>query len=177
VFSIARFSEAFLILRAQSIGLPVALAPMVLVLMNVFYALAAYPAGVLSDNANRVTVLGLGFGILIAADLVLALTNGIAGVAIGVGLWGLHMGFTQGLLATLIADTAPSELRGTAYGVFNLLVGLAMLVASVLAGALWDVIGSQATFLAGAAFTLLALVCLPATRRIAPNVGRALKSS
>jgi MFS family permease len=177
VFSIARFSEAFLILRAQSIGFPVALAPMVLVLMNVFYALAAYPAGVLSDNANRVTVLGLGFGILIAADLVLALTNGIAGVAIGVGLWGLHMGFTQGLLATLIADTAPSELRGTAYGVFNLLVGLAMLVASVLAGALWDVIGSPATFLAGAAFTLLALFCLPATRRIAPNVGRALKSS
>jgi MFS family permease len=177
VFSIARFSEAFLILRAQSIGLPVALAPMVLVLMNVFYALAAYPAGVLSDNANRVTVLGLGFGILIAADLVLALTNGIAGVAIGVGLWGLHMGFTQGLLATLIADTAPSELRGTAYGVFNLLVGLAMLAASVLAGALWDVIGSQATFLAGAAFTLLALGGLPATRRIAPDVGRALKSS
>jgi len=177
VFSIARLSEAFLILRAQSIGLPVALVPMVLVLMNVFYAFAAYPAGVLSDNADRVTVLGLGFGILIAADLVLALTNGIAGVAVGVGLWGLHMGFTQGLLATLIADTAPPELRGTAYGVFNLLVGLTLLVASVLAGALWDVIGSQATFLAGAAFTLVALVCLPATRRIAPNVGRALKSS
>ena len=177
VFSVARFSEAFLILRAQSVGLPVALVPMVLVLMNVFYAFAAYPAGVLSDNADRVTVLGLGFGILIAADLVLALTNGIAGVAVGVGLWGLHMGFTQGLLATLIADTAPPELRGTAYGVFNLLVGLALLVASALAGALWDVIGSQATFLAGAAFTLVALVCLPATRRIAPNVGRPLKSS
>jgi MFS family permease len=177
VFSIARFSEAFLILRAQSVGLPLTLVPMVLVLMNVFYAFAAYPAGVLSDNADRVTVLGLGFGILIAADLVLALTNGIAGVAVGVALWGLHMGFTQGLLATLIADTAPPELRGTAYGVFNLLVGLALLVASVLAGALWDVIGSQATFLAGAAFTLLALVCLPATRRIAPNVGRALRSS
>jgi MFS family permease len=175
VFSIARFSEAFLILRAQSIGLPVALVPMVLVLMNVFYAFAAYPAGVLSDNADRVTVLGLGFGILVAADLVLALTNGIAGVAVGVSLWGLHMGFTQGLLATLIADTAPAELRGTAYGVFNLLVGLALLVASVLAGALWDVIGSQATFLAGAAFTLVALVCLPATRRIAPDVGRAPK--
>ena len=177
VFSVARFSEAFLILRAQSVGLPVALVPMVLVLMNVFYAFAAYPAGVLSDNADRVTVLGFGFGLLIAADLVLALTNGIAGVAVGVGLWGLHMGFTQGLLATLIADTAPPELRGTAYGVFNLLVGLALLVASVLAGALWDVIGSQATFLASAAFTLVALVCLPATRRIAPNVGRAMKSS
>ena len=144
---------------------------------NVFYALAAYRAGVLSDNADRVTVLGLGFGILVAADLVLALTNGIVGVAVGVGLWGLHMGFTQGLLATLIADTAPPELRGTAYGVFNLLVDLALLVASVLAGALWDVIGPRATFLTGAAFTVFALVCLPTTRRIAPHVGRALKSS
>jgi MFS family permease len=150
---------------------------MVLVLMNVFYAFAAYPAGVLSDNADRITVLGLGLGILVAADLVLALTNGITGLAVGVALWGLHMGFTQGLLATLIADTATAELRGTLYGVFNLLVGLALLVASVLAGALWDVIGYQATFLAGAAFTLVALVCLPATRRIAPNVGQALKSS
>jgi MFS family permease len=177
VFSIARFSEAFLILRAQSVGLSLTLVPMVLVLMNVFYAFAAYPAGVLSDNADRITVLGLGLGILVAADLVLALTNGITGLAVGVALWGLHMGFTQGLLATLIADTATAELRGTAYGVFNLLVGLALLVASVLAGALWDVIGYQATFLAGAAFTLVALVCLPATRRIAPNVGQALKSS
>jgi len=175
VFSLARFSEAFLILRAQSVGLPLALVPLVLVLMNVFYAFPAYPAEVLSDNADRVTVLGLGFGILVAADLVLALTNGIAGVTVGVGLWGLHMGFTQGLLATLIADTAPRELRGTAYGVFNFLVGLALLVASVLAGVLWDIVGPLATFLAGAAFTLIALLCLAATRRIAPNVG-ALKS-
>ena len=107
VFSIARFSEAFLILRAQSVGLPLMLVPMVLVLMNVVYAVAAYPAGVLSDNANRITVLGVGFGILVAADLVLAFTGGIVGVAVGVVLWGLHMGFTQGLLATLVADTAP----------------------------------------------------------------------
>ena len=173
VFSVARFSEAFLILRAQSVGLPLMLVPMVLVLMNVVYAVAAYPAGVLSDNANRITVLGVGFGILVAADLVLAFTGGIVGVAVGVILWGLHMGFTQGLLATLVADTAPPELRGTAFGIFNLLVGLALLVASVLAGMLWDSIGSQATFLAGAAFTVLALVGLAATRRIAPIVGQA----
>ncbi len=175
VFSIARFSEAFLILQAQSVGLRVMLVPMVLVLMNVVYAFAAYPAGVLSDHANRITILGLGFGILVTADLVLAFTEGIAGVAVGVALWGLHMGFTQGLLATLIADTAPPELRGTAYGIFNLMVGLALLLASVLAGALWDIVGSQATFLTGAAFTALALAGLAATPRIAPTVGQSPK--
>jgi MFS family permease len=176
VFSIARFSEAFLILRAQSVGLPLMLVPMVLVLMNIVYAFAAYPAGALSDHANRITVLGVGFGILVAANLVLSFMGGISGVAVGVALWGLHMGFTQGLLATLIADTAPPELRGTAYGIFNLLVGLALLVANVVAGALWDSIGPQATFLAGAAFTVLALGGLAATRRIAPTIGQAPKS-
>jgi MFS family permease len=177
VFSIARFSEAFLILQAQFVGLPVMLVPMVLVLMNVVYAFAAYPAGVLSDHANRITILGLGFGILVTADFILAFTSGIAGVAVGVALWGLHMGLTQGLLATLIADTAPPELRGTAYGIFNLLVGLALLVASVLAGALWEIAGSQATFLTGAAFTALALVGLATTRRVAPTVGQSPKSA
>lgn len=172
-FSIARFSEAFLILRAQAAGLPVMWVPMVLVLMNVVYALAAYPAGALSDSANRMTVLSLGLGILIAADLVLAAAGGLVGVAVGVALWGLHMGFTQGLLATLVADTAPEELRGTAYGIFNLLSGLALLVASILAGALWDRIGPEATFLTGAGFTALALIGLAATRRIAPGIGRA----
>lgn len=145
--------------------------PMVLVLMNVVYALAAYPAGAFSDSANRMTVLSSGFGILLAADLVLAAAGGLVGVAVGVALWGLHMGFTQGLLATLVADTAPEELRGTAFGIFNLLSGLALLVASVLAGALWDRIGSEATFLSGAAFTALALAGLAATRRIAPGIG------
>jgi MFS family permease len=176
VFSVARFSEAFLILRAQAVGLPVTLVPMVLVLMNVVYALAAYPAGVLSDHANRTTILAVGFGLLVAADLVLAFTNGLAGVATGVALWGLHMGFTQGLLATLVADTAPPELRGTAYGIFNLLCGLAMLVASVLAGALWDRIGPQSTFLAGAAFTAIALALLALTRQVTPTVGQTQKS-
>ena len=144
--------------------------------MIVVYAFAAYPAGVLSDHTNRITVLGLGFGFLIAADLVLALTGGIAGVACGVALWGLHMAFTQGLLATLVADTAPPEQRGTAYGIFNLLSGLALLVASVLAGALWDSVGSQGTFFAGASFTALALAGLAATRRIAPTIGQTPKS-
>lgn len=176
VFSIARFSEAFLILRAQAVGLPAMLVPMVLVLMNVVYALAAYPAGILSDRVNRIAILGVGCGLLLAADLVLAFTTGLAGVATGVAFWGLHMGFTQGLLATLVADTAPPELRGTAYGFFNLFSGVALLVASVLAGALWDKLGPQSTFFGGAAFTAIALVGLASTRYIAPTVGQAPKS-
>jgi MFS family permease len=164
VFSLARFSEAFLILRAQAVGLTPTLVPLVLVLMNLAYALSAYPAGALSDRADRLTVLKTGFALLVAADLVLAFTTGIEGVIAGVALWGLHMGLTQGLLAALVADTAPAELRGTAYGMFNLLTGLALLAASVLAGELWDRIGSQGTFLAGAAFTVIALVGLAVAR-------------
>lgn len=164
VFTLARFSEAFLILRAQAVGLPIVLVPMVLVVMNVVYALAAYPAGVLSDRFNRLTILIIGFALLIAADLTLAFSGGLLGVTLGVVLWGLHMGFTQGLLATLVADTAPPELRGTAFGMFNLLGGLALLAASVVAGALWDQLGAQATFLAGAGFTVLALAGLGIVR-------------
>ncbi len=171
VFTLARFSEAFLILRAQAVGLPVFLVPLVLVVMNVAYALAAYPAGVLSDRANRMTVLAFGFALLIAADLALGFATGLIGVAAGVILWGLHMGFTQGLLATLIADTAPPELRGTAYGIFNLLGGVALLAASVLAGALWDSTGPQATFLVGAGFTSAALLGLVLVRRHVPHFG------
>jgi len=141
------------------------LVPAVLVLMNIVYALAAYPAGVLSDRIDRRTVLIAGLLLLVVADIVLALASGIAGVAIGVILWGLHMGLTQGLLATLVADTAPAELRGTAYGMFNLLTGLALLAASIIAGALWDVVGPKGTFLAGAAFTALAVAGLLTIRR------------
>jgi MFS family permease len=175
VFSLARFSEAFLILRAQAVGLPVMLVPLVLVLMNLVYSFAAYPAGVLSDRANRITILGVGFGFLVAADLVFALTTGLSGVAVGVALWGLHLGFTQGLLSTLVADTAPPELRGTAFGMFNLLGGVSLLIASVLAGALWERIGPQSTFLAGAVFTALALSGLAVARRIAPALGEGAK--
>jgi len=160
VFTLARFSEAFLILRAQSIGLPLALVPIVLVIMALAFSLSAYPVGVLSDRVNRLTLLAIGLLLLIVADLVLAFATGIVGVGIGVVFWGLHMGFTQGLLATLIADAAPAELRGTAFGVFNLMTGVALLVASLIAGALWDMAGPQATFLAGAAFALLTLAGL-----------------
>ena len=160
VFTLARFSEAFLILRAQQQGLPDAYAPLVLVVMNVVYALAAYPLGKLADRMSHMRLLQAGLAMLIAADLILAQAQGLAAVAIGVALWGLHLGMTQGLLATMVADTAPAHLRGTAFGFFNLASGIAMLAASVLAGLLWDRLGSGITFYAGAAFSLAALLLL-----------------
>jgi MFS family permease len=157
VLTLARFSEAFLVLRAQNIGLPVALVPLVMVVMNVAYAVSAYPAGHLSDRMDRQLVLAAGFGVLIGSDVVLALATGVWQLIAGVVLWGLHMGLTQGLLAALVTDTTPSPLRGTAFGVFNLASGIAMLIASFLAGWLWDQYGPQATFFAGACFTMVAL--------------------
>ncbi len=164
VFTLARFSEAFLLLRAQNVGLPIALVPAVLVLMNVVYAVAAYPAGALSDRINRVTILAIGILLLVAADVALALLPSLGGIAFGVVLWGLHMGLTQGLFAALVADTSPAELRGTAYGFFNLLGGFAMLAASIIAGALWDIGGPQVAFVAGAGFAVIALVGLLAVQ-------------
>ncbi|WP_426661589.1 MFS transporter [Rhodanobacter aciditrophus] len=160
VFTLARFSEAFLVLRAQELGLALMWMPLVLVLMNVVYALAAYPFGRLADRVDRGALLAAGFGVLVLADLVLALPGGLPGLAVGVMLWGLHMGMTQGLLAALIADAAPGSLRGTAFGMFNLVCGVTLLLASVLAGELWQRIGPPATFLAGATFTALALLGL-----------------
>jgi MFS family permease len=171
VFGLAHFSEAFLILRARDAGLPLALSPIVLVAMNVVYAFSAYPAGVLSDACDRLIVLAVGLALLIAADLVLAGSGGFIGVSIGVLLWGLHLGLTQGLLTTLVADVAPAELRGTAFGTFNLLSGLAALAASLIAGALWDRRGAGATFLAGAVFAALALGGLILARWRAPGLG------
>jgi MFS family permease len=176
VFTLARFSAAFLILRAQGLGLPIVLVPLVFVVMNVIYALAAYPAGALSDRVNRLTMIILGFLILIAADLVLARAGSLASVALGVALWGLHLGFTEGLLATLVADTAPPELRGTAFGMFNLAGGAAMLAASLLAGMLWEIFGPQMTFLAGASFTALALLGLGLVRWRVPTLGHNQKT-
>jgi MFS family permease len=165
VFTLARFSEAFLLLRAQSVGLTLALVPAVMVVMNVVYAIAAWPAGAFSDRIGRYGLLAAGFTVLVVADLALAFGSSIAAVGIGVALWGLHMGLTQGLLAALVADTAPAELRGTAFGIFNLITGVATLTASIVAGALWDIVGPTGTFLAGAIFTAVALLALPMLRR------------
>ncbi len=160
LMTLARFSEGFLLLRAQSVGLGAAWVPMVFVAMNVVYAVSSYPIGHLSDRLGRRGLLLGGFAVLILADIVLAQAATIWAVMAGVALWGLHMGMTQGLLSTLVADSAPQELRGTAFGVFNLVSGIALLLASVIAGELWTSIGPAATFEAGAAFTVAALLAL-----------------
>jgi len=160
VFTLARFSEAFLVLRAQQGGLPLAWVPLVLIVMNGVYALGAYPCGKLADRMDHRTLLAWGLGLLIAADVLLAWSDRGLFVWGGVLLWGLHMAMTQGLLATMVADTAPADLRGTAFGMFNLLSGVAMLLASVLAGLLWDRLGAVFTFAAGAGLSLLAMLLL-----------------
>ena len=160
MFTLARFSEAFLVLRAQQSGIPLALVPLVMVAMNVIYALAAYPFGKLSDGMSHIRLLASGLAVLICADLVLAYSDHWGVLLAGVALWGIHMGITQGLLATMVADTAPADLRGTAFGFFNLVSGLAMLIASVVAGLLWDRYGATATFHAGAIFCVIALAGL-----------------
>jgi MFS family permease len=165
LFTLARFSEAFLILRAQSAGTPLMLVPLVLVGMNLAYALSAWPLGVLSDRIGRMGLLLCGLGLLIMADLILALSPGLAGIAVGLLIWGLHMGFTQGLLSALVAETVPEELWGTAFGMFNLVTGVALLSASLLAGALWQAYGPSATFLAGAVFAAVSVLGLPPLRR------------
>jgi MFS family permease len=156
VFTLARFSEAFLVLRAQNVGLAMAYVPLVMVVMNVVYASLAYPAGHASDRINHRVLLLLGLVVLIAADFVLAFAASIPGALIGSALWGLHMALTQGLFSKLIADEAPIDLRGTAFGLYNLATGIAVLLASVIAGALWSGVGPTATFLAGVVFASVA---------------------
>ncbi len=160
VFTFARFSEAFLVLRARQTGVPVAFVPLVMVVMSLVYSLTAYPFGRLSDRMPHRTLLALGLAVLICADAVLATNGHWATVLVGVALWGLHMGMTQGLFARMVADTVPPDLRGTGYGLFSLVSGGAMLAASALAGLLWDRFGAPATFGAGAVFCALAMAGL-----------------
>ena len=157
VCTLARFSEAFLLLRAQQDGVLVAYVPLVMVAMNVVYSLCAYPFGRLADRVSHPRLLGAGLAVLILADLALARGRSWPMLTLGVALWGVHMGMTQGLLATMVTDTAPAELRGTAFGLFNLVGGGAMLVASALAGWIWARAGAGYTFYTGAAFAALAL--------------------
>jgi MFS family permease len=165
VFTLARFSEAFLVLRAQQVGLSVTWVPLVMVVMALFYTLSAYPAGTWSDRIPRTTMLSAGLVLLVLADIVLAHAASVALALCGVALWGLHMGFSQGILAALVADTTPQELKGTAFGVFNLVSGLSMLLASGIAGWLWQAHGAAVAFYAGAAFSSAALLLLLARRR------------
>jgi len=160
IFTLARFSEAFLVLRAQQGGLPVALVPLVLIGMNLVYALSAYPFGKLSDEMNHNGLLLAGLVVLVGADAACAYSNHWTWVWLGISLWGLHMGITQGLLARMVADAAPEDLRGTAYGFFNVMSGIAMLLASALAGYLWDRFGATQTFIAGAVLAACAMLAL-----------------
>lgn len=175
VFTLARFSEAFLILRAQDVGLAIGYVPVIMIIMNVVYALFAYPAGAAADRLSARTLLVFGLGVLIAADVALATASSPGIAFLGAAFWGLHMALTQGLLSKLVADTAPAGLRGTAFGIFNLVSGGALLLASVIAGALWSVFGASATFIAGAAFAALAAMGLllyhPKARANAHTVG------
>jgi MFS family permease len=168
VLTLARFSDAFLLLAAQHVGMTVVLIPAILVTMNVVYAISAYPFGRLADLVSRRTLFLLGIGILIAADLILATAADLAQVIVGSAIWGLHMGVTQSLLSALIADAVPGNLRGTAFGVYSVIVGLALLVASVLAGGLWSALGPGAAFTVGAAFAALAAIGI-GVRRSSPN--------
>jgi len=167
LFTLARFSEAFLVLRADSAGVPAMLVPLVLVGMNTTYTLTSYPAGHLSDHVGRARLLVAGLLTLVVADVALAFGDGLVGLVLGVALWGIHMGLTQGVLSALVAESVPAELRGTAFGMLNLVIGLATLASSVLAGALWFASGPAATFIAGASFSLLSLLAaIPILRRV-----------
>ncbi|MFM0572603.1 MFS transporter [Paraburkholderia caledonica] len=172
VFSLARFSEAFLVLRAMGSGVPIALVPLVMVAMNVVYALSAYPLGKLADTMSQTKLLVAGLVILIASDVVLAHGTHWSVVLVGVALWGLHMGMTQGLLSTMVAHTAPAQLRGTAFGFFNLLSGVVTLVSSAIAGVLWDRLDAAATFYAGAGFCVLTIALLLFGRTPDTTAGR-----
>ena len=160
VFTLARFSEAFLVLRAEQVGIALALVPLVMVAMNAVFSVTAYPFGKLSDRVSHRRLLLAGLAVLVLADVVLAANTHWTGLLLGVALWGVHMGMTQGLLAAMVADTAPADLRGTAYGFFNLMSGLAMLAASVVAGLLWQYWGPAWTFGAGAVFSAVAMAAL-----------------
>jgi MFS family permease len=165
VLMLAGFSEAFLVLRAQDVGLSLALIPLVFIVMNVVYAASAYPAGILSDLFGRSVLIVAGFVIIIIADIVLALASGIWIVLLGVVLWGLYLGLTKGVLSAMVADSAPERLRGTAFGMFNFVSGIALLLASAIAGWLWDQYGAPAPFIASAIFAGLALIGWAIVRR------------
>ena len=166
VFTLARFSEAFLVIRAYGAGLPLALAPAVIAVMSIVFAVTAYPAGRLQDHFGARPLLVAGLGTLLAADLLLTFCSGLVAIFLAIGLWGLHLGLTQGVLSALVAHAAPAEVRGTAFGVFGLTVGASTLIASLIAGVLWEVVSPEATFLAGAGFAAIAMVAFVAVRPI-----------
>ena len=160
LFTLARFSEGFLILKGIEIGLSATSSPLTLVLFNLVYVVLAYPAGALSDRLSPKLLLMAGMAALIAGNVVLATAGGLGGLAVGVALWGAHMALTQGIFGRMIADSAPTHLRATSFGAFWFVSGIGTLLASLAAGILWDRDGSSATFLASAAAAAVALALL-----------------
>lgn len=158
MFSLARYSEGFLILKASDSGLKSSLAPLVLIVMSAVYALTSAPAGVLSDRIGRSRLMIVGVGVLVLTDLWLAVAGSLSATFIGIAGFGLHLGLTQGLFSTLVADTAPAQLRGTAFGIMNVAMALALLLANGLAGLLWQSFGPRAMFFASALFAGLAML-------------------
>jgi len=165
LFSLTRFSEAFLTLRGMELGLSLALTPTAILLMSLTYALSSYPAGKLSDRLNRHILLIIGLAVMVVADLLLAKAQDLTVVFVGIAAWGLHMGLTQGVLSAMVSEAAPASLRGTAFGIFNLISGIVLLVASVIAGLAWDMFGSEMTFLIGGGFALLSILAVLWTMR------------
>ncbi len=157
IVTLARFSEAFLILRAQDLGLSLLHLPLVLILMNAGAALSAYPAGVISDRIGRRGLLLAGIVVLIVADALLALAQGTVMVVVASGIWGLHLGMMSGLLSAEVAATVPDDIRATAFGVFNFGTGIALMLASGIAGVVWEVFSPEATFWLGGGLSVLAL--------------------
>ena len=173
LFTLARFSEAFLVLRGQQSGLPVALAPLVLIVMNLAYSASAYPIGKLADTFSRPKLLIIGLLALFTSDLLLAFSLNRIWFFVGIAVWGLHLGLTQGVLAAMVADSSPEHLRGSAFGFFNLISGVALLIASVLAGWIWDRFGAPWTFGVGAGFCVLVLILLGARSSMSVGSSRA----
>jgi MFS family permease len=166
---LARFTPAFLILKAHNIGVDAAFVPIMLILMHLVYAAAAYPFGMLADRIDRRLQLMAGAAVLIVADVLLASATTVWLVAVGAGVWGLQMAVTQGLLAASVADAAPVTLRGTAFGIYDLATGAATFIASFAAGALWAVSGPKWTFACSgmvAAIAILLLLLQPAPRPV-----------
>jgi MFS family permease len=172
LFGLARFSEAFLILKGIEIGLSEALSPVTLALFNLAYVVLAYPAGTLSDRMRPRNILLAGIALLVAGDLVLARAENLAWLFAGVGLWGAHMALTQGIFSRMIADSAPDELRATSFGAFWFVTGIASLLASLGAGWLWDREGSAATFATSAGVAAMAFVMLSLLEEEWPIPGR-----
>ncbi len=169
LFSLARFSNAFIVLRAAAIGIEHAWIPMAVVLMNITFSLSSYPFGKLADKLNPMKLLALGMVLLALANLLFAYAENYRILAAGIVLFGMHLGATQGIFSTIISEIAPSEVRATAFGIFNFFSGLALLASGLVAGSLWEYMGAQYCFGGGVVFALITLSLIPRFKQLQPS--------